>query len=56
MKRLVLLALTILASVSIACAQTKAESKPTKADPAKTAKATINNPAIDMKGYLEVAA
>jgi hypothetical protein len=55
MKRLVLLALTILASVSIACAQTKAESKPTKADPAKTAKATINNPAIDMKGYLEVA-
>jgi hypothetical protein len=50
-----LLALTILASVSIACAQTKAESKQTKAETAKTAKATINNPAIDMKGYLEVA-
>lgn len=56
MKRLVLLALTILALASIACAQTKAQSKPARADSPKTAKAGINNPAIDMKGYLAVAA
>jgi len=56
MKRLVLLALAILASASIACAQTTAETKPAKADSSKPAKAGINNPAIDMKGYLAVAA
>lgn len=56
MKRLVLLALAILASASIACAQTRAETKPAKAEANKTAKAVINNPAIDMKGYLAVAA
>lgn len=56
MKRLVLLALAILAAASIACAQTRDEAKPAKADPATTAKAVINNPAIDMKGYLAVAA
>ena len=49
MKQFLLLALLTLASSSIACAQTKAE-------PAKSARATINNPAIDMKAYLAVAA
>ena len=56
MKRLILLALAILASASIACAQAKAETKAAKADTEKTAKVVINNPAIDMKGYLAVAA
>jgi len=56
MKRLVLLALTILALASVACAQTTAQVTPAKADTPKTAKAGINNPAIDMKGYLAVAA
>jgi Rhodanese-like domain len=55
MKRLVLLALAILAFASIAYAQTKAQATQTKADPARAAKAGINNPAIDMKGYLLVA-
>ena len=55
MKRLVLLALAILASASVACAQTKAETKQAKAETTRTAKAVINNPAIDMKGYLAVA-
>jgi Rhodanese-like domain len=49
MKRLILLALAMLASASIASAQTRADSS-------KSAKAGINNPAIDMKGYLAVAA
>lgn len=56
MKRLVLLVLAILASASIACAQTKAQVPQAKTDPNRTAKAGINNPAIDMKGYLAVAA
>jgi hypothetical protein len=56
MKRLVLLALAILAAASIACAQTKAQTTQPRADTARTAKAGINNPAIDMKGYLLVAA
>jgi len=56
MKRLVLLVLAILALASIACAQTKAQATQNRADTAKTAKAGINNPAIDMKGYLAVAA
>src|SRR5262245_44593331 len=64
MKKLALLALLTLAFASIACAQTtaqtkaqtRAETQPGKTEPAKRAKATINNPAIDMKGYLEVAA
>src|SRR5258705_9866147 len=55
MKRLVLLALAILASASIACAQTKAQVTKAGTD-TKTTKAGINNPAIDMKGYLAVAA
>ena len=56
MKRLVLLALAILALASIACAQTRAQATQTKVDTARTEKAGINNPAIDMKGYLLVAA
>ena len=56
MKRLVLLVLAILALASIACAHTKAQATQNRADTAKTAKAGINNPAIDMKGYLAVAA
>lgn len=56
MKRLILLALAIFAPASIACAQTKAETEVAKADTNKVAKAVINNPAIDMKGYLAVAA
>lgn len=55
MKRLVLLLLAILALASIACAQTKAQVTQTKTD-TRPAKAGINNPAIDMKGYLAVAA
>jgi|SRR5882724_718278 len=49
MKQFLLLVLLTLVSATIACAQTKAE-------PAKPARATINNPAIDMKGYLAIAA
>src|SRR2546423_9252310 len=49
MKDFLLLALLTLASASITCAQTKAE-------PTKPSKASITNPAIDMKGYLAVAA
>ena len=56
MKRLILLALTMLAVTSVACAQTKAQNLQTEADNPRTAKAVINNPAIDMKGYLAVAA
>ena len=56
MKRLVLLALTILALASVACAQTMAQVTLARADTTKNAKAGINNPAIDMKGYLAVAA
>lgn len=56
MKRLVLLALTILALASIACAQTKAQLTQPTAEKTRTAKAVINNPAIDMNGYLAVAA
>ena len=56
MKRLILLALTILASASIAWAQTKPESKQAKFDTAKAGNPVIKNPAIDMKGYLAVAA
>ena len=55
MKRLILLALTMLATASIACAQTKAETKPTKFDSTSPAKVVIRNPAIDMPGYLTVA-
>jgi hypothetical protein len=56
MKRLILLALTILASASIAWAQTRAETKQAKFDTTKTVSPVIKNPAIDMKGYLAVAA
>ena len=56
MKRLILLALTILASASIAWAQTTAETKQTKFDTTRTVSPVIKNPAIDMKGYLAVAA
>ncbi len=56
MKKSLLLALMILTSASIAFAQTKGESKKVKTETAKTTKAGINNPAIDMKGYLAVAA
>jgi hypothetical protein len=55
MKRLVLLALAILALASIACAQTRAQATQTKTDTARATKAGINNPNIDMKGYLLVA-
>lgn len=55
MKRLVLLTLAILALASIACAQTKAQGIQARTDTAKTTRAGINNPAIDMKGYLAVA-
>lgn len=55
MKQFLLLALLILSSATIACAQTRAETRQTKAATPKP-KATINNPAIDMKGYLAVAA
>lgn len=55
MKQLVLLVLAILASASIACAQTKAQVTPAKTDTNKATRAGINNPAIDMKGYLAVA-
>jgi len=56
MKRLLLLALAIFASASIACAQTKGQATQVRTDTNKTAKAVISNPAIDMKGYLAVAA
>ena len=56
MKRLILLALTILAWASIAWAQTKAETKQAKFDTTRTVSPVIKNPAIDMKGYLAVAA
>ncbi len=56
MKRLVLLTLAMLALAPIACAQTKAQVTQAKADTARTPKTGINNPAIDMKGYLAVAA
>jgi hypothetical protein len=56
MKRLILLTLAMLASASIANAQTKAETKPTKLDSTTPAKVMIKNPAIDMTGYLAVAA
>ena len=49
MKQFLLLALMIIASASLAYAQTKAETT-------KPAKSGINNPAIDMKGYLAIAA
>lgn len=53
MKRLALLTLAILASASIACAQTQITQA--KGETTRTAKAVINNPAIDMKGYLAAA-
>jgi hypothetical protein len=56
MKKFLLLALMILSSASIACAQTKAKTRQVETETAKTARAGINNPAIDMKGYLAVAA
>jgi hypothetical protein len=56
MKRLILLTLAMLASASIAYAQTKAETKPTKLDSTTPAKIMIKNPAIDMTGFLAVAA
>jgi phage shock protein E len=51
MKRFLLLALIACASASLACAQTKAQTS----SQTKPAKAGINNPAIDMQGYLAVA-
>jgi phage shock protein E len=51
MNRIFLLALIICASASLACAQTKAKTNPET----KPTKAGINNPAIDMQGYLAVA-
>ena len=56
MKKFLLLALMIVLSASIACAQTKAETRQAKTETTKAAKSGINNPAIDMKGYLAVAA
>lgn len=58
MKQFLVLALLILSSATITCAQTKGETGQTRAasSKAKAARATINNPAIDMKGYLAVAA
>ena len=56
MKKFLLLSLMIIASASIACAQTRAENKQARRETAKPARAVINNPAIDMKGYLAVAA
>jgi len=56
MKRLTLLTLAILASATIASAQTQAEAKSTKFDSTTPAKVVIKNPAIDMTGYLAVAA
>jgi rhodanese-like protein len=57
MKQYLLLALMVLCSASIACAQTKAGTTyVARGDTAKTAKTEIKNPAIDMKGYLAVAA
>jgi hypothetical protein len=56
MKRLILLTLATLASASIAWAQTSAETKPAKFDSTTPAKVVIRNPAIDMTGYLAVAA
>ena len=55
MKRLVLLTLLVLSLATIASAQTLGESKQSKAEVAKATKGIIN-PAIDMKGYLAVAA
>ena len=54
MKQLVFLALITGATVLTACAQTKAQATPTTPE-TKTARAIINNPAIDMAGYLAVA-
>jgi len=55
MTRLLLVALMIVSSAALACAQTKAETKQDRPDLVNTAKARITNPAIDMKGYLAVA-
>src|SRR5215831_773890 len=49
MKHFLFLALAVLCATTSACAQAKARVN-------STAKTTINNPAIDMKGYLAVAA
>lgn len=51
MKRFLLLALIACASALLTCAHTKAQTKAQT----KPAKAGINNPAIDMQGYLAVA-
>ena len=56
MKRLILLVLTTVASASLAYAQTQAEAKQTKFETTQPARVIIRNPAIDMKGYLAVAA
>ena len=56
MKRLILLVLTILASASLTFAQAQVETKQTKFDTTQPARVIIKNPAIDMKGYLAVAA
>ena len=56
MRKLLLLALVIVSSAAIACAQTQAEVKPTKPESGQPARAGIRNPAIDMIGYLTVAA
>ena len=56
MKRLILLVLITVASASLAYAQTQAEAKQTKFETTQPARVIIRNPAIDMKGYLAVAA
>ena len=65
MKQSLFLSLVILCAATTACAQTKAQTKGTSivgsavttsaTAPVKTTKTTINNPAIDMAGYLAVA-
>ena len=56
MKQFLLMALLILSLAAISCAQTTAQTRQTKPVTDQAARATINNPAIDMKGYLAVAA
>ena len=55
MRRFLLIALITCAASPIIVAQTKAQTTPTVPAETKTANATINNPAIDMAGYLAVA-
>src|SRR5436190_3058617 len=59
MKRIILVALALVASASITCAQTKAgnTTPPLNHTPITVSvKEPIKNPAIDMNGYLAIAA